>query len=715
MSSFIFRTDSSNQIGTGHLIRCLTLAKKLRESGNHCIFVCRDLKNNSIAQIKLNHFEVHILPRIGSNLRLEKSNNGKKLKHSNWLGVTQKTDFLEFKKFVKTIETPFNVVIDHYAIDKTWESMVRPLCQKIIVIDDLADRNHDCDFLIDQNLISNGCKRYHSIVPRKCKILLGPHYSILQRDYALLHNKIPPVSGKISKIFIYFGGADNTNLTGLTLNAILSLNLSRVLIEVVVDKSHPSIIEIKEIVSEHKNINIHTEVNSLANLMSRCDIAIGAAGSTSWERCCLGLYSIVITLADNQISIAQSLSEQGYAKYLGHKDRISLLDIKNALSDVIKLKDIESLSQYCMDLVDGKGCDRISHLIADNYIGDLRLRYANAKDHAKIRTWFQNTRSEENSVVSKIKTKINSHSWFKKSLRSSENYYHFVLNIHNLFDAGYVLLHKEKQNWIFNCFVDEQFELEIPKREIFLEALNILRSDTKNSISLLLGETFKATLTTIKNSILHIHFCSDSDSWINKYIPHLIYDLSRCDRKITWSHSHYEITNADLSFYLSYSRVIEKSYLDKSDNNLVVHESKLPEGKGWSPMSWQILEDVNTIAITLFEAAETVDSGKIYLQEFCYLSGGELHDEWRNLQGMHTINICNRFIGLYPGILKMGHSQKGKSTFYPKRTPADSLIDSSLSIAKIFNKLRICDNNKYPAYFYMNNKKYILKIYDAHE
>ena len=174
------------------------------------------------------------------------------------------------------------------------------------------------------------------------------------------------------------------------------------------------------------------------------------------------------------------------------------------------------------------------------------------------------------------------------------------------------------------------------------------------------------------------------------------------------------IKSYDIVFILSYHKIISKEYLKKNKHNIVIHASALPKGKGWAPMFWQILEEKNKIPFTMFEADEGVDSGNIYMQKDLRLVGYELNYELREKQANHTINMCLEFINNYDKY-KIPIKQQGTETFYKKRTTKDSELDISKSIEEQFNLLRIVDNKNYPAFFYKNGKKYILKIEETND
>ncbi|WP_434637945.1 methionyl-tRNA formyltransferase [Sulfurimonas sp. NW7] len=170
--------------------------------------------------------------------------------------------------------------------------------------------------------------------------------------------------------------------------------------------------------------------------------------------------------------------------------------------------------------------------------------------------------------------------------------------------------------------------------------------------------------------------------------------------------------NFDILFILSYHKIIEEKYLKNNKHNIVVHASDLPAGKGWAPMFWQILEGKNDIVFSMFEASNGVDDGDIYMKKTLHLDGDELNHELRDKQALFTIDMCLEFINNYE-IYKHPKAQKGEESFYPKRSTKDSELDIQKTINEQFNLLRIVDNEEYPAFFYKNGQKYILKIEKA--
>ncbi|WP_205419951.1 UDP-2,4-diacetamido-2,4,6-trideoxy-beta-L-altropyranose hydrolase [Aeribacillus pallidus] len=345
----IFRTDSSVTIGTGHVMRCLTLANQLKKQVNADVsFICRDLEGNLIHFIKDNGFRVLVLPKIQIN----------KVDHlaifqwyeKNWKQDVYETQFL-FKKYNFSIDL---LVVDHYGLDSKWESKIKPFSKKIMVIDDLANRKHVCDFLLDQNWYLNYQERYKNLVPPECKQLLGPNYVLLREEFIEASRQKRIRDGKIHNILVFFGGTDPTNETIKTLNALALLE-NNIKVNVVVGSSNKRKHEIREYCDRYLNFFFHCQVSNMASLMNEADLAIGAGGTTTWERCYLGLPSITIIVADNQIELTDSVSKFGATINLGCSHEVTSDQIFEAVKDLIEHpKKVQLLSERASKLVNHK-------------------------------------------------------------------------------------------------------------------------------------------------------------------------------------------------------------------------------------------------------------------------------------------------------------------------------------------------------------------------
>ncbi len=209
---------------------------------------------------------------------------------------------------------------------------------------------------------------------------------------------------------------------------------------------------------------------------------------------------------------------------------------------------------------------------------------------------------------------------------------------------------------------------------------------------------------------MKITFLSDKDSWKNEAIFDLVRKLRKKRYKVNFVHETGSISRGDILFILGFFKIVMPSVLKKNKTNLVVHESALPKGRGWSPVTWGVLKGAKSIPMTLFEAVEKVDAGKIYLRDKINLRGHELLPDIQSVVAAKMMQLCERFVKKYPRILKRGVEQRGQATYYPRRQPKDSRLNPNQSIARQFNLLRCVNNDAYPAYFTLRGQTYTLKI-----
>ena len=202
----VFRTDASLNIGTGHVIRCLTLAESLKKRGASCQFVCREIPGNLIDQIRRRGFEVHALPAeyfVDTDQLQAGKTGSKKSPHVTWLGIDWAVDAAQTKERVGGTLVDW-IIVDHYALGERWEQKLRSICHKLMVIDDLGNRTHDCDVLLDQNWFGKETNsRYEGLTPANCKTLLGPRFALLNPEYAQLRELMPPRDGIVRRVLVF--------------------------------------------------------------------------------------------------------------------------------------------------------------------------------------------------------------------------------------------------------------------------------------------------------------------------------------------------------------------------------------------------------------------------------------------------------------------------------------------------------------------------------
>lgn len=322
MTDIVFRADASSQIGVGHVVRCLTLAKHLPSSFG-IKFACDPLPGNMIAEIKMAGFDVCDPASLRST-------------QIDWL------------------------IVDHYGLDREYEKSMRGAAKKICVIDDLA-RPHDCELLLDQNFYHDMENRYNDLVPKTARVLTGPKYALLRAEFvaarALVHR-----TSSLQRIFVFFGGADATNETLKVLRALDELQLDTVNIDVLLGGSNPHWQEVNSYAVGMERVRLIRGTDRISQLMLQTDLAIGGGGTTTWERCCLGLPSVAIAVADNQVAICQAMADAGYLQYLGRFNYVTEATIIAAVERCIAhFPEVLAQGLEGMTLVDGLGTERVAH------------------------------------------------------------------------------------------------------------------------------------------------------------------------------------------------------------------------------------------------------------------------------------------------------------------------------------------------------------------
>jgi len=351
-------------------MRCLTLADALFEHGSKCYFICRPHQGNLLELIAQRGHRVLALPELVPDETLVLNDTD----HASWLGTDWAIDASQTQELLRIelgSESADWLVIDHYALDVQWEQALRPKAKSIMVIDDLADRPHDCELLLDQNL-GRKHEDYADLLVGETIKLIGPKYALLRPEFALL--RFQSLARRISKpqlrqLLITMGGVDKENATSQILNALKACQLPADLHIVVVMGPHaPWLDQVQALSSK---LPWHTEVlvgvNNMAQLMVDSDLAIGAAGSTSWERCCLGLPSFVFVLAENQLAGGIELHKAGAAILINSSQQIIDYLVEPQISK-LTVDILAKLSKAAADVTDGKGCTRtVKHMFENSH------------------------------------------------------------------------------------------------------------------------------------------------------------------------------------------------------------------------------------------------------------------------------------------------------------------------------------------------------------
>lgn len=343
-----FRVDASREIGTGHLIRCLTLAQALRDRDVQIRFVCRHLPANFALRVQEAGHELIELAEPVAPGRVSD------LPHSHWLGTSQRKDAAETLEALADYSWDW-MIVDHYAIDIRWESELRAAAKKIMVIDDIADRNHDCDLLLDPGFFDDPALRYAKRLPNKAVRLLGPQYAMLPEEYASLAKSRVGVREHVEQVEIYFGSAGTADMIENSIHAAKLLGNTVKAIDVILPKTMFDRTSMHTLASSDVRVNFHHSLPSLAPLHCSSDFAIGSGGSTVWERLCLGVPSLLAVTAANQAAPLHSLATAGAIGLPAENVWKSVASLTRELRNASALHSRESMAKRGRELVGGRG------------------------------------------------------------------------------------------------------------------------------------------------------------------------------------------------------------------------------------------------------------------------------------------------------------------------------------------------------------------------
>lgn len=328
----VIRADASTSIGSGHVMRCLTLAHRLKKEENaKVVFVMRVLPGNLVGVVEKQGFEVLQLPP--ANQKYSLSGYGLWLTVPMEVDAQQTIEVLQHYLQEHCFDVADKLIVDSYALDEQWELMLRPYCKEIMVIDDLANRRHECDILLDQNFYLNKDVRYAGLVPEHCKMLLGPEHALLREEFHEAKKHLRKRDGNIKNILVFYGGSDLTNETEKAIKALVQLHDEgyKFTADVITGVSNSRREKIEKICSKYRFLQYYCQVSNMAEFMNKADLMLGAGGSTTWERLYMELPALVTAVAENQIQGCEDCSQAGIIEYLGINEDVRVDAILEAL------------------------------------------------------------------------------------------------------------------------------------------------------------------------------------------------------------------------------------------------------------------------------------------------------------------------------------------------------------------------------------------------
>jgi UDP-2,4-diacetamido-2,4,6-trideoxy-beta-L-altropyranose hydrolase len=327
------------EIGSGHVVRCTTLARRLVQAGHDIQFVCRKPPGNVKQWLKAEGFHaIEVIEEVGGaeadDARACRAAIGGQ--HLDW------------------------IVVDHYALSAVWERAIADLTDRILVIDDLG-REHDCHLLLDQNYPNPTHERYSCRVSAKCELLLGPKFALVRPEFAALRAaSLSRPRDKISRLLVFMGGTDPFNETCKALNGIGRIKRTNLVVDVVIGDGNPHRRAVETACAGLRKVTLHVQTTQMAKLVAEADCVLGAGGSAIWERCALGVPALVTILAENQARVAEAVHAAGGHRLLGWHQALAADHYAEALL-ALDSADLRRMSNVASQICDGRGVERVAH------------------------------------------------------------------------------------------------------------------------------------------------------------------------------------------------------------------------------------------------------------------------------------------------------------------------------------------------------------------
>jgi UDP-2,4-diacetamido-2,4,6-trideoxy-beta-L-altropyranose hydrolase len=338
----VFRADASVAVGTGHIVRCLTLADALNRGGTECHFLCRAQHDNLLELIREKGYRVHLMALAGGENAYAQG------------GLID----AQYSRAVLATLRPDWLVVDHYELGREWERQIRSAVGRLMALDDIG-RPHLCDLLLDQNFTNPLHSRYVPATIGNALLLLGPQFALVRPEFAALRPfALSRRDGSLRRILVSMGGTDPQDETTKVLTG-LGACAGDWAVDVVVGAANPNRRSVEDACAQLPDARLHVQTPNMAALMAAADCAITAGGSTAWERCCLGLPALVTVLSADQLAVAESLAHAGAQVLMGWNSALTPDDYALALGEITAMR-LREMSESAAAICDGHGVDRVA-------------------------------------------------------------------------------------------------------------------------------------------------------------------------------------------------------------------------------------------------------------------------------------------------------------------------------------------------------------------
>ena len=487
-----FRVDSSSKISAGHLMRCINLASVLKDRVESILFISREHKGNSNKLVRAKGFDLAVLNASENNM--EEGLKNKQDNYKDWLGVSQIKDADETKDILKEYK-PDWMIVDHYSLDETWEKIISEYVKKMMVIDDLANRKHYCDFLLDHNWFEKIDDRYRNLIPENCSKFLGPEFALLKPKFSLQKKFFNYIDEEIKTIFIFFGSTDPHNLTSMAIISLSELSLKHLYLKVVIGDTNIYKKEIRQLIKLRGNADLHIQVENIEKIMANSQIAIASGGVNTWERICIGLPTLFIDYADNHSIFIDDLSKNNYLKYLGNYKKINSKNLTSSIIDFISDKYLlDKQNKACISLVDGYGCQKISKwLLGDIINRDWEVKKAKFSNCKLYWFWVNDPQVRSNSNSKSFINWNNHLEWYSEKIKNDKSFLYLVSIDKNF--IGQVRFDEEGQYAKIDYSIAKQFR----GFKLGLKMLSMaIEKYQRKSELLIFGEVYKNNIASVK-------------------------------------------------------------------------------------------------------------------------------------------------------------------------------------------------------------------------
>lgn len=443
-SAVIIRVDSSLRIGTGHVSRCLRVAKEIESKGSSVTFVCARLDGNNSRLISEAGFPVQLFDLQLDEISIPSI-------ESLWSSPSQSVDGAHTIKVADACGAR-KVLVDHYGLGLEWEELLLGNGLEVVALDDLVNRVHAARTVIKPGLVPIANETSSHSHDRE---LTGPRYFIVPREYCeVAQNRSDPLQVDELRVMVFFGGVDRDNATQSTVDALIASGKKGLVIEVVVGQQNQISQKLKDRYEQNSLVRIHDSMSSLADLMANCDMAIGAGGVTALERVAARLPSIVFSLAPNQVPVCTQLDAEGLSNYAGlfsefQRDRF--LEVFEEFSK--SLSKHERTLRLSRGMIDCLGAKRIAEVLVPSPIEDLMLRRAVADDLLIYYGWVNDQLVRSQSIKSG-RVKLSDHErWFSQRLRDPSS--RLLIFETNSLPIGQVRFEQSGKDWEISYSLDE--------------------------------------------------------------------------------------------------------------------------------------------------------------------------------------------------------------------------------------------------------------------